>query len=122
MMNYITAIDKAKIASAFRKYSKLGLNSYTLSPFDAYDRIGGVCPTKSAALDLLAVYDTMRLLKLSNKREVISAVTAVYFGISGIKPKKSEISERVLRHATENFCDERTVYRQLEYARRLYIM
>ena len=38
------------------------------------------------------------------------------------KPKKNEISARVVRYATETFCDERTVYRQLEYARRVYKM
>ena len=121
-MNYITKTDKAIIISSFRKYSRLGLASKKLSPFDAYDRIRGVCSNKSEALDLLAVYDTMRLLRISNKTEIIKAVYAVYFCGLGKKPKKNEISDRVLRHATENYCDERTVYRQLEYARKLYLM
>jgi hypothetical protein len=118
----MTKNDKTAIVSSFRKYSRLGLANDKLSPFDAYDRIRGVCKNKSEALDLLAVYDTMRLLRISNKTEVIKAVYAVYFGMSGKKPKKNEISERVLRHASENYCDERTVYRQLEYARKLYLM
>ena len=122
MPNYINQNDKMKIISSFRKYSRLGLANQSLSPFDVYDRIRGVCATKSDALDLLAVYDTMRLLRLSNKKDVIKSVYAVYFSILGKKPKKNEISERVLRHATESYCDERTVYRQLEYARKLYKM
>ena len=120
-MNYITKADKKTIVSSFRKYSRLGLANDKLSPFDAYDRIRGVCRTKGEALDLLAVYDTMRLLRISNKTEVIKAVYAVYFGHLGRNPRKNEISDRVLRHATENYCDERTVYRQLEYARKLYL-
>ena len=121
-MNYIVKNDKATIISTFRKYSRLGLDNEHLSPFDVYDRIRGVCKTKSEALDLLAVYDTMRLLRISKKNEVIKAVYAVYFCGLGRKPKKNEISDRVLRHAMENYCDERTVYRQLEYARRVYKM
>lgn len=121
-MNYISKNDKTTIIASFRKYSRLGLANEKLSPFDAYDRIRGVCKNKSEALDLLAVYDTMRLLRISNKTEVIKAVYAVYFGSLGKKPKKNEISDRVLRHATENYCDERTVYRQLEYAKKLYLM
>ena len=121
-MNYISKNDKTTIIASFRKYSRLGLANEKLSPFDAYDRIRGVCKNKSEALDLLAVYDTMRLLRISNKTEVIKAVYAVHFGSLGKKPKKNEISDRVLRHATENYCDERTVYRQLEYAKKLYLM
>ena len=119
-MNPIAKNDKTAIVSAFRKYSRLGLENKYLSPFDAYDRIRGVCKTKSEALDLLAVYDTIRLLRISRKTEVINAVYAVYFCSLGRKPRKNEISDRVLRHAMENYCDERTVYRQLEYARRVY--
>ena len=121
-MNPIAKNDKTAIVSAFRKYSRLGLENKYLSPFDAYDRIRGVCKTKSEALDLLAVYDTMRLLRISKKNEVIKAVYAVYFCKLGRNPKKNEISDRVLRHAMENYCDERTVYRQLEYARKVYKM
>ena len=33
---------------------------------------------------------------------------------------KNEISLRILHYAYENNCDERTVYRQLQYARSVY--
>ena len=115
-------LEKNKIISAFRKYTRLGLSSESLSPFEAYDRIRGVCNDIESANDLLAVYDTMRILKISGKRDVIFAVRAVYFDTLRKKPKKNEISARVVRYACENYCDERTVYRQLEYARRVYKM
>ena len=114
--------EKKRIITAFRKYTRLGLAKRNLSPFDAYDRIRGVCRSKSDALDLLAVYDTLRLLRISGKYDVIKAVYAVYFDFLGRRPRKNEISNRVLRYAYENHCDERTVYRQLEYARKLYKM
>ena len=112
--------EKLRIISAFRKYTRLGLASGRLSPFDAYARIKGVSRNESDARDLLAVYDTIRLLKISGKNDVLESVYAVYFSYMGRLPKKNEISNRVLRHAYETNCDERTVYRRLEYARRLY--
>lgn len=112
--------EKLKVISAFRKYTRLGLASQHLSPFDAYARIKGCCKTESDARDLLAVYDTVRLLKISGKSDILSSVYAVYFSYMGRLPRRNEISNRVLRHAYETNCDERTVYRQLEYARKLY--
>ncbi len=113
-------LEKIRIISAFRKYTRLGLSSNKLSPFDAYERIRGVCVDSESANDLLAVYDTMRFLKILGKSDVIKAVHAVYFDTLRKKPKKNEISSRVIRYAYENHCDERTVYRQLEYARKIY--
>ena len=113
-------IEKYRIISAFRKYTRLGLARRELSVFDACDRIRGVCKEREEALDLLAVYDTVRLLRISGKTDVIDAVDSVYFYTMNGKTRKNEISLRVLRYAYENHCDERTVYRQLEYARRIY--
>ncbi len=113
-------IEKYRIISAFRKYTRLGLASEELSPFEICDRIRGVCKTQEEALDLLAVYDTVRLLKISDKTDVIRAVYSVYFYALKVNTKRNDISARVLRYAYENHCDERTVYRQLQYARRVY--
>lgn len=113
-------LEKVKVISAFRKYTRLGLSSAKLSPFDAYERIRGVCSDRKSANDLLAVYDTMRFLKILGKSEVIKAIHAVYFDTLRKKPKKNEISSRVVRYAFEHHCDERTVYRQLEYAKKIY--
>lgn len=113
-------LEKLRIISAFRKYTRLGLSNSRLSPFDAYERIRGISADNESANDLLAVYDTMRFLRILGKVEVIKAVHAVYFDTLRRKPKKNEISSKVIRYAYENHCDERTVYRQLEYARKIY--
>ena len=113
-------LEKYKIISAFRKYKRLGLATQKLSLFEVYDRIRGLSKNEQEALDLLAVYDTVRLLRISEKTDVIKALSAVYFYPSNATSKKNEISMRVLRYAYENHCDERTVYRQLQYARRIY--
>ncbi|MGM9682110.1 MAG: hypothetical protein ACI3XQ_00775 [Eubacteriales bacterium] len=114
------SVDRRKIMSAFRKYTRLGLASHTLSPLDAYARIRGCCRSRSEACDLLAVYDTVRILRILGKNDVLEAVRDVYFCRPSARILKNEISERVARRALESNCDERTVYRQLAFARRLY--
>ena len=109
-----------QIIAAFRKYSRLGLASGKLDPFDAYDRIKGCCSTRSEACRLLAVYDTVRFLRLTGNRDVLRAVYAIYFSHAGCTMRANEVSQRVLRHAYENNCDERTVYRRLSYAIEIY--
>ena len=113
-------LEKIKIISAFRKYTRLGLANDRLSPFDAYDRIRGVSKSHEEALDLLAVYDTLRILKISGKSDIVAAVYAIYFDAINRKPKRNEISLKIIRSAYETHCDERTVYRQLQYVRKLY--
>ncbi len=122
MPSYKYQIDKKRIVLAFRKYTRLGLSKNNLYPFDAYDRIRGVSRNKEDALDLLAVYDTLRILRISEKYDVIDAVYAIYFDMHGRKPKKNEISNRVLHYAYEKHFDLRTIYRKLEYARKVYAM
>ncbi len=115
-----TTDNKLKIITAFRKYKRLGLASASLSPFVAYKRIRGCSRNIAEAYDLLAVYDTVRILKLLNKSDVLNSVNAVYFAHIRASQKATSVSMRVLRHAYETSCDERTVYRQLEFARKLY--
>ena len=112
--------DRKRIIHTFRKYSRLGLASQRLDAFDAYDRIRGCSRTRREAKELLAVYDTVRILKLTDNREVLAALYDVYFSLSGRTLRKSDISNRILRHACDNNCDERTVYRRLSYAFSLY--
>ena len=98
----------------------MNLSKNNLYPFDAYDRIRGVCKNKDEALDLLAVYDTLRILRISGKDDVIDAIYRIYFDMNGRKPKRNEISNKVLRYAYEQHYDLRTIYRRLEYARKVY--
>ena len=112
--------EKLKIISSFRKYTRLGLASRRLSPFDAYKRIRGTSRNENEAYDLLAVYDTVRLLKLLGKTDVLETVMAIYLADSRVLQKRNVVTLRVIRHAYETNCDERTIYRQLEYARKIY--
>ena len=106
--------------TAFRRYALLGLDRRSLSVFEAYECIRGMCATGSAALDMLAVYDTLRLLRASERAECIAAIRAVYFYGAGRRPRKNDITYRIRRLAHESHCDERTVYRRLQYAKKLY--
>lgn len=110
---------KDEAAFVFRKYARLGLDRTVLKPFEAYETIRGVSPSEKDALKLLAVYDTVRLLEYTDP-EAIGAVRAVYFFDRGKTPQRAQTSYRVLRYASDNNCDERTVYRRLRMAKELY--
>lgn len=106
--------------TAFRRYARLGLDRRTLSVFEVYDVIKGMTPNASAALDMLAVYDALRLLTASGQGECALAVRAVYFWGAGRRPRKNDVTYRIRRLAFDLHCDERTVYRRLETAKNLY--
>lgn len=106
--------------TAFRRYALLGLDRRSLNVFEAYECIRGMCATSSAALDMLAVYDTLRLLRASERAECIAAIRTVYFYGVGRRPRKNDITYRIRRLAYESHCDERTIYRRLQYAKKLY--
>lgn len=108
------------MTGVFRKYSRLGLASRSLDAFDAYDRIRGCCRSKKEARELLAVYDTVRFLRLTDNTDALRALYDIYFLSAGRPLRKSEISRRITRHAYDNNCDERTVYRRLSYAFAIY--
>ena len=104
----------------FRRYARLGLDRRNISVFEAYDCIRGVCHTDKEAAELLAVYDMLRILTVSEKSDCARAVREVYFCGAGRRPRRNDIAYRVRRLAFEEHCDERTIYRRLDYARRLY--
>ena len=108
--------DRCDAERAFRRFAAFRLDRRRLSPFEVYASIRGLCTDEESALDLLAVYDTLRLLELSGKRECVRAVRAVYFSMSGRRPRRNDITCRVRRLAFEANYDERTIYRQLERA------
>ena len=105
---------------AFRKYARLGLDRAGMDSIDIYERIMGALPSRSSALDMISVHDTMRILSAFGEAETAEAVREIYFKAWGRRPTRREIGQRVLRFSSEHFCDERTVYRRLEVARRLY--
>jgi hypothetical protein len=113
-------IKNTDAGRAFRRYAEYGFDRRGLGAFEICDAIRGVCPSKEAALDMLAVYDTMRLLRATGNADCAEAVREVYFVSAGRRLRRNDITYRVRRHAFERSYDERTVYRQLERAKELY--
>ena len=99
------------------QYRRLGLGNPALDPFDAVARIRGACRTRADARELLALYDTVRYLRLAGKHEALQMFTEVYLSPLSRHPARNEISDRVLRCAAAHHCDPRTVYRQLHIVR-----
>ena len=114
--------ERDKIIKTFHEFSKLKLATGRLDVFGTCDRIRGACGrNRTRAYDLMAVYDTLRLLKFSGNEDILRAINDVYFSLDKRrKPYKNEISMRVLRHAVEANCDERTVYRRQKRADAIY--
>ena len=112
--------DRTSAAAAFRKYARYGFDRRRLSAFDMYECIKGSVASVQQAKEMLAVYDTLRLFAAYGREETVRAVRAVYFTYPGCRLKKNDLSLRVRRFAVENYCDERTVYRRLAEALKLY--
>lgn len=107
-----------RAARAFRNYARLGLTE-SHSVIDTVCKIRGIC-TDSAALDMLAVFDTLRLLDHLGDKIALRAVRDIYFATAGSKPHSNEITLRIRRLADELHCDDRTVYRRLKKARDMW--
>ena len=107
-----------KAARAFRNYARLGLVG-SRSAIDTVCKIRGIC-SDSAALDMLAVFDTLRLLEFLGDIIALRAVRDIYFATAGSKLHSNEITLRIRRLADELHCDDRTVYRRLKKARDMW--
>lgn len=103
---------------AFRTYARLGLCKSN-SALEIICRIRGIC-TDTCAIDMLAAFDTIRLLELSNDTIAIRAINEIYFSTSFGPIRKNEISYRVRHLADELHCDDRTVYRRLKKVRDIW--
>ena len=60
------------------------------------------------------------MLDATGESECIEALEFVYFDNIKLPIKKNEITYRVRRFATERYIDERTVYRRLERAGKIW--
>ena len=107
-----------RAARAFRNYARLGLVG-SRSAIDTVCKIRGIC-SDSAALDMLAVFDTLRLLEFLGDIIALRAVRDIYFATAGSKLHSNEITLRIRRLADELHCDDRTVYRRLKKARDMW--
>ncbi len=110
--------ERAEIA--FRNYARLGLAGCE-SILDVICRLRGMC-RDSSLLDMLAVFDTLRLLELSGDKDSVCAVKEVYFATAKSRIKVNVISYRIRRLACELHIDDRTVYRRLQKARKLWVL
>jgi len=115
--------------NSFFSYARLGLERQQLSNIEMYKRIIVCCSRCSdrnngdemeTVKRLFAVYDTLRLLNYAGRKDELRAIYAIYFATHGRKPRKNEIHLRALHHAFERNCDIRTVYRRLNYSKRLF--
>ncbi len=106
--------------AAFRNYARLGL-ARCGSVLEVVCRLRGIC-RDSTALDMLAVFDTLRLLELSGDRDAPLAVREVYFATAKKRIKANDITYRIRRLADELHIDDRTVYRRLQKARGLWAL
>ena len=109
-----------EIVRIFRKYARMGLADARLNPIQAYKKIDILCTSRRNKLDMLSVYDTLRLLFLDDDEETLDAIFKVYFSGRQYRLSGREMSEHVARLAKEQYCDDRTIYRRLEKARKIY--
>jgi hypothetical protein len=107
-----------KAARALRNYARLGLVG-SRSAIDTVCKIRGIC-NDSAALDMIAVFDTLRLLEFLGDKIAVHAIHDVYFATANKKTRSNEITLRIRRLADEMHCDDRTVYRRLQKARDMW--
>ena len=113
--------DSDRAARAFMRYARYGFDRRELHDFEMMACIGGCSGNMREAREMLAVYDTLRLLKYMKKKEVLQAVQSIYFQRRGKRLHRNDISLRVRRFAVENYYDDRTVYRHLAEAKRLFL-
>lgn len=100
---------------AFRLYARYGFDRCE-GLLDVYHRIRGAC-TDREALEMLAVTDTVRLLRSSGDGETERALRLAYFSSGrGL----NTASAGICRAAAELHCDVRTVYRMLSRARKTW--
>ena len=109
-----------EIIRIFRRYARLGLGECGLNPIQVYKKIDVLCTSRRSKLDMLAVYDTLRLLELSNDDDVLIAIFRVYLAGKTHRLTKHELGNRVAQLSREQYCDDRTIYRRLEKARTIF--
>ena len=114
-------MDNLNAVRAFRRYARYGFDRRELSAFDMYELIRGSVGSLESANEMLAVYDTMRLLAATGKSEACAAVRTVYFSYPHVKLKRNDIGLRVRYFAYRKNLDDRTVYRLLSDAKKLFL-
>ena len=113
--------QKFDTVKAFRKYARYGYDKAGFNIFEMCSIAKGATANAESAVEIVAVFQTMQALEFLGRKETADAVRAVYFRYASRPIKKNEVSWRVRRFATEQFMDERTVYRHLRVAKALFL-
>lgn len=118
--------ERGNMTLALVRYARLGVWRGCKDLLEVYKRIDGVCgKNRNLALDLFAVRELLLVLWLQDDELTLKALKEIYFlpalEFPKRRPRRNEISSRILRFACENYMDERTVYRKLRKARELWV-
>ena len=114
-------VEQDRATEYFLRYARYGFSAREGDPFALYESIRGSVRSAREASAMLAVADTLRLLRYMERNETVSAVRAVYFAGRGRRLRRSEVSYRIRRFAADHYLDERTVYRRLSDAKHLLL-
>ena len=117
--------ERNRMICAFVMYARLRIADGCFDRLSIYRRIDGICGNnKALAADLWAVHEMLLLLSINGDEETLTVVKEIYLNPFGkrtdMKIKKSDVSNIILRFATENYMDVRTVYRRLQKAKKLW--
>ena len=108
--------DEARAAIYIAELSKRRLMPPDIAITQAQSAVN---KRESLLLDILAVGETIELLKKGDRKHIVSAIEEVYFVSPSSHLSRGDISQRVRRYALKCPTDERTVYRWLKEARLL---
>lgn len=101
------------VVSIFRFYSSMGKpNKKQIN--DLKEQL-----STAAILDLMAVENTLCILKKRGYEDIIAAVKEIYFVEPERALRKNEISDRVTRFSMNRYIAIPTIYRLLYKARRI---
>ena len=111
-----------EIVRIFRRYARLGIDDSGLNPIQVYKKIDVLCSSRRSKLDMLAVFDTLRILELKEDTDTdtLIAIERVYFYGKAHRTTKYDLGSRVSELARDQYCDDRTIYRRLQKARELF--
>lgn len=101
------------VVAAFRFYARMG--EPDLSRISKLEHL-----TEAERLDLSAVAAMLEKLRAQGDTSTIAAVREVYFLDAKKELKKKDISKRVLYYSLDNYCSDRTVWRQIDKAMLIY--
>ncbi len=109
---------------------KNNVRDYIISAFRFYARMGEPDEseikklthlTTAERLDLSAVAGMLNALSERGDISALAAVREIYFTEADKKLRRNEISQRVIHYALENYTSDRTVWRNLERAWKLFL-